>query len=89
MERDRAQEGEFGEGSIADKQLLMEITLELRNRMTDDERAELEVMDKEQAEWIASTRQRMEEAAQEELRGRDSGTQDWKEARGEAGKENQ
>jgi len=68
---------------------LLEITLELRNRMTDEERAELDVMDKGQAAWIASTRQRIQEAAQEELRGRDSGTQDWKEARGEAGKENQ
>jgi hypothetical protein len=67
----------------------MEITLELRNRMTDEERAGLEIMDKEQAEWIASTRQRIEDAAQEELRGRNSGTQDWKEARGEAGKEGQ
>ena len=67
----------------------MEITLELRNRLTDEERAELKVMDKGQAEWIASTRQRIEEAAQEELRGRDSGTQDWKKARGEAGKEGQ
>jgi hypothetical protein len=67
----------------------MEITLELRNRLTDEARAKLEVMDKEQAEWISSTRQRIEEAAREELRGRDSGTQDWKEARGEAGKENQ
>ena len=57
--------------------------------MTENERAELEVMDKGQAEWIASTRQRIEEAAQEELRGRDSGTQTWKEARGEAGKEGQ
>jgi len=65
----------------------LEITLELRNRLTDDERAELAVMDKKQAEWIASTRLRKEEAAQAELRGRDSGTQDWKEARGEAGKE--
>jgi hypothetical protein len=67
----------------------LEITLELRNRLSDDERAELQVMDKGQTEWIASSRLRMEEAAQEELRGRDSGTQDWKEARGEAGKENQ
>lgn len=65
----------------------MEITLEVRNRLTDDERAELAVMEKKQAEWIASTRLRKEEAAQAELRGRDSGTQDWKEARGEAGKE--
>jgi hypothetical protein len=89
MGRGGAQEGKprrFGE---ADEQLLLEITLELRNRMTDEERAELEVMDKEQADWIASTRQRIEEAAQEELRGRDSGTQDWKEARGETGKEDQ
>jgi len=65
----------------------LEITLEVRNRLTDDERAELAVMEKKQAEWIASTRLRKEEAAQAELRGRDSGTQDWKEARGEAGKE--
>ena len=65
----------------------MEITLEVRNRLTDDERAELAVMEKKQAEWIASTRLRKEEAAQAELRGRDTGTQAWKEARGEAGKE--
>jgi hypothetical protein len=89
MGRGGAQEGESRRSGEADQQLLLEITLELRNRMTDEERAELEVMDKKQADWIASTRQRTEEAAQEELRGRDSGTQDWKEARGETGKENQ
>jgi hypothetical protein len=89
MGRGGAQEGESRRSGEADQQLLLEITFELRNRMTDEERAELEVMDKEQADWIASTRQGIEEAAQEELRGRDSGTQDWKEARGETGKEDQ
>jgi hypothetical protein len=89
MGRGGAQEGESRRSGEANQQLLLEITFELRNRMTDEERAELEVMDKEQADWIASTRQRIEEAAQEELKGRDSGTQDWKEARGETGKEDQ
>jgi hypothetical protein len=68
------------------KQLLLEITLELRNRLSSEERATLEGMDRDQEEWIASTWKRLEEAAQEDLKGRDSGTQDWKEARGETGK---
>ena len=65
----------------------MEVTLELRNRLSSEERDTLQAMDQDQAEWMASTRTRLEEAAQEELKGRDSGTQDWKEARGETGKE--
>jgi len=65
----------------------MEVTLELRNRLSSEETDTLQVMDQGQAEWMASTRKRLEEAEQEELKGRDSGTQDWKEARGETGKE--
>ena len=68
------------------KQLLMEVTLETRNRLSSEESDALQVMDQDQAEWMASTRTRLEEAAREELKGRDSGTQDWKEARGETGK---
>ena len=64
----------------------MEVTLELRNRLSSEERDTLQAMDQDQAEWMASTRKRLEEAEQEELKGRDSGTHNWKEARGETGK---
>lgn len=64
----------------------MEVTLETRNRLSSEESDALQVMDQDQAEWMASTRKRLEEAEQEELKGRDSGTHNWKEARGETGK---
>jgi hypothetical protein len=66
-------------------QLLLEVTLELRNRVTSDERDKLGDMDEQQSSWLYSTRRKLE--LERELPGRDSGTQDWKEARGEAGKE--
>lgn len=52
--------------------------------MTPDERAVLEEMGQQQDEWISSSGKR-EEAEEEDLHGRISGTQEWKEARGEDG----
>lgn len=66
-------------------QLLLEATFELRNRMNEEDAAMARTMDQQQAEWMDATRTRQAEAAQAELRGRDSGTQEWKEARGEVG----
>lgn len=60
-------------------------TLEARNRMTQDERTLLEEMDQQQEEWIESSNKREAEAVEEDLHGRISGTQEWKEARGEDG----
>ena len=62
----------------------MAITLDLRNKMTPEERTVLEDMDHLQEEWIISTTKK-ENAAEEDLHGRISGTQEWKEARGEDG----
>lgn len=53
--------------------------------MTQDERTLLEEMDQQQEEWIESSNKREAEAVEEDLHGRISGTQEWKEARGEDG----
>lgn len=60
-------------------------TLEVRNRMTPDERTVLEEMDQQQDQWISSLGARGKEVVEEDLHGRISGTQEWKEARGEEG----
>lgn len=60
-------------------------TLGMRNEMTPDERTVLEEMDRQQEVWIASTGKREDEAEEEDLHGRISGTKEWKEARGEDG----
>lgn len=52
--------------------------------MTPDERTVLEQMDQHQEEWIKSSGKK-DEVAEEDLHGRISGTQEWKEARGEDG----
>lgn len=66
-------------------QLLLAITLDRRNDMSADERTVLEEMDQQQEEWISSSGKREKEAEEEDLQGRISGTQEWKEARGEDG----
>lgn len=55
--------------------------------MSEEEKARLSSMDEAQARWIADERRRDREAVERDLRGkgRESGTQEWKEARGEAG----
>lgn len=42
-------------------------------------------MDEAQARWMADDKGRSAEAERVNLHGRDSGTKEWKEARGEAG----
>jgi hypothetical protein len=66
-------------------QLLLEATLELRNRMNAETLDVLKAMDQLHGEWVCSTRAKQAEAAKAELGGRDSGTQEWKRARGETG----
>lgn len=48
-------------------------------------------MDEAQARWIADERRRDREAEERDLKGkgRESGTQEWKESRGEAGDKNE
>lgn len=56
--------------------------------MSEEEKARLSSMDEAQARWIADEKWRDREAEERDLRGkgRESGTQEWKEARGEDGK---
>ena len=56
--------------------------------MSEEEKAHLASMDKAQARWIADDQRRDCEAKERDLKGkgRESGTQEWKEDRSEDGK---
>lgn len=54
--------------------------------LDDEERLRLQSMDEAQARWIADEAGRWREAEATGLKGRQSGTEEWKEERGETGK---
>jgi peptide-N4-(N-acetyl-beta-glucosaminyl)asparagine amidase len=69
------------------KQEFAKITAARRRDRTPADLARLEKEDKVERDWLASSdeRAREEETKKESEPARESGTQDWKEARGEAG----
>ncbi|EJT47304.1 hypothetical protein A1Q1_03933 [Trichosporon asahii var. asahii CBS 2479] len=75
-----------GERDLA--RALATYTVRQRRNMSEEEKARLSSMDEAQARWIADEKRRDREAEERDLRGkgRESGTQEWKEARGEDGK---
>lgn len=62
-------------------------TVKLRRYLNEEDKARLASMDEAQQRWIADEERRDREAEERDLKGkgRESGTQEWKEARGEAG----
>ncbi|CAK9785757.1 hypothetical protein CC85DRAFT_303558 [Cutaneotrichosporon oleaginosum] len=66
--------------------LLLTHTVQCRGLLEDEERLRLQSMDEAQARWVADAAGREREAAAGGLKGRESGTEEWKEARGETGK---
>lgn len=74
--------------SLTHLQALATYTVRQRRNMSEEEKARLASMDEAQARWIADEKRRDCEAEERDLKGkgRESGTQEWKEARGEDGK---
>lgn len=66
-------------------QLLLQWTVKCRALMGEEERLRLLSMDEAQARWMDNQDARWDEAERVNLHGRESGTKEWKEARGESG----
>ncbi|GMK59061.1 hypothetical protein CspeluHIS016_0700760 [Cutaneotrichosporon spelunceum] len=66
--------------------LLLAHTVQCRGLDDEEERLRLQSMDEAQARWVADEARRFHEAEASGLKGRRSGTEEWKEARGETGK---
>ncbi|BEI82098.1 hypothetical protein CcaverHIS002_0212580 [Cutaneotrichosporon cavernicola] len=66
--------------------LLLTHTVQCRGLLDEEERLVLQSMDEAQARWAADEGERWREAEASGLQGRQSGTEEWKEARGETGK---
>lgn len=71
------------ESRTAYNQALASIKVKLRRNMSEEEKARLASMDEAQARWIQDVRRRSRKGEERDLKGRDSGTQEWKEERGE------
>jgi hypothetical protein len=66
--------------------MLLTHTVQCRGLLDEEERLRFQSMDEAQARWVADEAGRWREAEAGGLKGRQSGTEEWKEARGEAGK---
>ncbi|WOO85218.1 Peptide-N(4)-(N-acetyl-beta-glucosaminyl)asparagine amidase [Vanrija pseudolonga] len=79
---------DLGGGPISEAylaQLITALTVECRAHLDDEERARLESMDEAQQRWIDDEKGRWREAELVNLRGRESGPEEWRAERDELG----
>ncbi|KAL1410384.1 Peptide-N(4)-(N-acetyl-beta-glucosaminyl)asparagine amidase [Vanrija albida] len=79
---------DLGGGPVSEAylaQLILALTVECRAHIGDDECARLESMDEAQQRWIDNEKGRWAEAERANLRGRESGPEEWRAERDELG----